>query len=702
MTRIVSLGDMQKIAKVRGGNCLSEQYVDMQTKLKWKCSEGHIWMAQPSNVRQGKWCPICAIRRNADRLRGNLEEIRTIAESKGGKCLSDKYITARIKLKFQCSNGHLWETTPERLKKGMWCPTCGILKSANSRRLSINEMQKLAKEKRGLCLSNKYIDNRTKLRWKCEKGHEWEARPSNIKNGNWCPTCAGRNRTIDDFKKIAIVHGGKCLSEKYLNSSTKLKFRCEDGHVWESAPSKIIQGRWCPICSTGISERICRKYFEIIFKEEFPKKYPRWLKNAQGNQMELDGYCKKLKLAFEYHGVQHFKTVKKWHKKKSLNQQRKDDELKRKLCGQRGIALIEVPHTIHYENMAEYILQKCKSYPHINVPKIRKKIDYRLFDVYSPHLMKEMQAIARERGGKCLSKGYISTHTKLEWQCSKGHIWRATPSKIKMGKWCPKCYDLKRGGSQRLSIDEMQAIARERGGKCLSKVYINAITKLEWKCAKGHIWEAIPASIKVGRWCPICAIKKVADLKRLPIEKMHELAKAKGGECLSDVYINSQTKIKWKCNKGHIWNATPSDIKNGNWCPFCSGRRQTIKDMHKIAKIRGGNCISKKYLGTHKKHKWVCDMGHVWEATPANIKRGTWCPICSKMKKGSFQKLTIEEMFLIAENRGGKCISKEYINVKTKLKWQCSKGHEWYAIPDNIKRGRWCPVCAKDKTQSIC
>ena len=38
-------------------------------------------------------------------------------------------------------------------------------------------------------------------------------------------------------------------------------------------------------------------------------------------------------------------------------------------------------------------------------------------------------------------------------------------------------------------------IAQERGGRCVSSVYVNSMTKLTWECAKGHQWEAIPNSI---------------------------------------------------------------------------------------------------------------------------------------------------------------------------------------------------------------
>ena len=59
--------------------------------------------------------------------------------------------------------------------------------------------------------------------------------------------------------------------------------------------------------------------------------------------------------------------------------------------------------------------------------------------------------------------------------------------------------------SRRLTIEEMQALAAKKGGKCLSTQYINSKIKLKWQCAEGHIWEATPSSIKNGgTWCTEC------------------------------------------------------------------------------------------------------------------------------------------------------------------------------------------------------
>ena len=66
-------------------------------------------------------------------------------------------------------------------------------------------------------------------------------------------------------------------------------------------------------------------------------------------------------------------------------------------------------------------------------------------------------------------------------------------------------------------------------------------------------------------------------------------------------------------------------IKKGVWCPFCVGRHKTIVDMQNLAKKRGGRCLSRSYSGKEKKLLWECSLGHRWKAVPGSIIMGTWC-----------------------------------------------------------------------------
>lgn len=46
-------------------------------------------------------------------------------------------------------------------------------------------------------------------------------------------------------------------------------------------------------------------------------------------------------------------------------------------------------------------------------------------------------------------------------------------------------------------------------------------------------------------------------------------------------------------------------------------------------------------------------------------------------------------------------MSTKYINANSKLIWQCKKGHTWEAIPNSVKRGTWCLICAFNRQKGI-
>ncbi|CAG8772214.1 4540_t:CDS:2, partial [Racocetra fulgida] len=59
------------------------------------------------------------------------------------------------------------------------------------------------------------------------------------------------------------------------------------------------------------------------------------------------------------------------------------------------------------------------------------------------------------------------------------------------------------------------------------------------------------------------------------------------------------------------------------------------------------------------------------------------------------RKLTLIDAQNIALEKGGQCFSEYYINNKSLLLWKCAKFHEWKSALCDIKKGRWCPHCAK-------
>ena len=621
----LTLKDMRTLAKSHGGKCLSKRYEGAHSNLEWECVSGHLWKATATSVRNAEtWCPKCA-----QNVRLTIEEMRTIAKSRGGKCLSKKYVNSQTKLEWECVKGHRWKSRPAHVKnRGSWCAECAGLK-----KLTIKDMQTLAKSHGGKCLSKRYLNINTKLMWECAKGHQWKAIPDTVKNrGSWCAECAGRKKlTIKDMQTLAKSRSGKCLSKTYKGAHSNLEWECVSGHRWKAPANRIKNsGTWCPECNFGVSERICKAYFQQLFGKPFPKGRPKWLTNSRGYQMELDGYCRELKIAFEHQGEQHYTT--KTHfivSDEILMQRKKDDAKKRQLCKKNGIRLISIPALYKrtaLENLQGLIYKECKRLrvrrpagmldKNINLKSVWSRIQNKEF-------IQEMQSIARSRGGKCISKFYTTKNAKLEWECAKGHRWRAIPYSVMRGSWCLDC-----SGSKMLTIEDMQKVAKSRGGKCLSRKYKGGKSKLEWECVKGHRWKSSPANVKNNEsWCPECG-----GSFKLTIKEMRTLAKSRGGKCLSKKYVNAQTKLEWECAKGHRWKAVPGSIKGGTWCPECGGSfKLTIKEMRTLAKSRGGKCLSKKYVNTQTKLEWECAKGHRWKADPAHVKnRGQWCRKCKK------------------------------------------------------------------------
>lgn len=111
---------MHLIAKKRGGTCLSNQYINSKKKLLWKCKEGHQWFSTPfSIIIRKSWCPQCA---------GNqplgMDVMYKLAKENGGKCLSSKYGNCKKKMLWECKNKHQFQSAPDSVKQGKWCPIC--------------------------------------------------------------------------------------------------------------------------------------------------------------------------------------------------------------------------------------------------------------------------------------------------------------------------------------------------------------------------------------------------------------------------------------------------------------------------------------------------------------------------------------------------------------------------------------------------
>lgn len=167
--------------------------------------------------------------------------------------------------------------------------------------------------------------------------------------GTW--TSVGKNNYINVAKNILRTDALNKLGRNNQPSLPKFS-ESEDSPIYEYPSSQKE--------SKGETE--CRRSIEKILEKPFSKARPDFLKNEVTGgiyNMELDCYNPELKIAVEYNGQQHYKFIPYFHRNKDrFINQRYRDVLKRKLCEENRVKLIEVPYTVPLPQIEEYLRKK--------------------------------------------------------------------------------------------------------------------------------------------------------------------------------------------------------------------------------------------------------------------------------------------------------------------------------------------------------
>ena len=245
------------MAAARGGQMLDDRYLGVAAYYRLRCGQGHEWEATGNSVLGGSWCRQCSDEKRSLALRDpeGLARLQAAAAAKGGVCLSKIYTTGSARYRFRCAQGHEWVATGRLVINGSWCRQC----SDEEKSLMLRDPEGLARvqaaaaAKGGVCLSETYTGVSGRYRFRCAQGHEWETQADTVLRHGWCARCAhdARRVGIEVYQEIAAQRGGQCLSQVYYDYKTKLTWMCHKGHVWQAIPGSIRQGTWCPECANA-------------------------------------------------------------------------------------------------------------------------------------------------------------------------------------------------------------------------------------------------------------------------------------------------------------------------------------------------------------------------------------------------------------------------------------------------------------------
>ena len=394
-----------------------------------------------------------------------------------------------------------------------------------------------------------------KVWWKCEKGHEWEARISHRTNMKCnCPYCSGA-RVLAGFNDLQTKYpelaeewhptknGNLKPTDITCGSSKKVWWLGKCGHEWEASISNRtgLNSTGCPYCSGSKA---------LIGFNDLQSQYPdiakEWHPTKNGDLKSTD--------------VTSASGKKVWWLGKCGHEweARVCDRVNGRGC---GYCANRILLTGFNDLQTKY-----------------------------PELAEEWHPV---KNGDLNPTDVISgSNKKFWWICQFGHEWKTSVAeRINHKTGCPFCS----GRRTIVGMNDLQTkcpdISKEwnyekNGDLKPTEVSYSSNKKVWWKCSKGHEWKTLICD-RTGRGktgCPYCSNRKIIpgynDLATISpnlvvewnFEKNKGLVDGNGADISSPDKVSpvSGSSVWWKCDKGHEWKAKISNRTNGDGCPYCS------------------------------------------------------------------------------------------------------------------------------------
>jgi len=534
------------------------------------------------------------------------------------------------KIWWKCNKcGNEWLATPRnRIKGGTGCPVCSLNKIGinhnkailNKRGSLFDNRPDLVKEwdiEKNLPLTPKDVTTGSGklVWWKCEKGHEWQARVCNRTSGSGCIYCAGQ-KSIKGENDLVTTHPellnswdfekNKDLdpSDFMAGSNRKVWWKCPLGHSWKASVSKRTDGTGCPHCyfeyGTSFPEQAILFYLSKVTKVESRKKI---------DGQEIDIYLPEFKAGFEYDGSYYHENEKSKLKEKEKN----------KIVNDNNIMLYHIKESNKNEinkdnktiyciidrdyNYLEQVIKYIEELLNLTVSKVDiqkdqisiynqyiKSIKDNNFTVTHPELLEEWDY--EKNKGLLPESLSIGSNKKVWWICKKcGSSFSTSIGRRIEYKNCPYCSAKKVNQTNCLENKYPEIMKywdyKMNNGINPSKLYYSSNKSVWWiceSCGKSYqmpVWSRIKAKTN---YCYDCKHQHIGNMNRIKsiseenslFTKRPDLVKEWDIEknlplTSKDVTVGSGKKVWWKCSIcGNEWQAVICNRTNGNGCPKCN------------------------------------------------------------------------------------------------------------------------------------
>jgi len=372
----------------------------------------------------------------------------------------------------------------------------------------------------------------------------------------------------------------------------------------------------------------------------------------------------------------------------------------------------------NYEKVINYLIEQgCDKTLHTyNIScKIRKSFSsgtaYKIWakSVKDNIQLEILNKITREKDGEFIEGRYLGAHTPHRCFCNKHKFeWLITPTNLKEGKWCPKCWEEKNAqrleiyhDKQRLTIEEVRKRIEKKGGKCLSEYYgKNNQDPILVECGEGHIFKITPSSLQQDHWCPICtdsieerrtrALFEEIFQSKFPKSRPEWLKNDDGNQMHLDGY-NKDLNLAFEHNGKQHYEGIPYFHKT-----IEDFERQQNTDLQKkeLCKIHGVSLIEIPYtVKNDQKQDFIikkCRANGI--KVPRINHKIDWRDLNIHFPE------KFEKNRKLAKSKGYSIITKSYAKRSDRITLKCDDcGHERIIIAKHLPDIKGCLKCIRQK-----
>jgi Zn finger protein HypA/HybF involved in hydrogenase expression len=323
----------------------------------------------------------------------------------------------------------------------------------------------------------------------------------------------------------------------------------------------------------------------------------------------------------------------------------------------------------------------------------------------APRNLQVLIDIATARGGKVLSTEYKNVDATYDFECSLGHNFSNSFKHVeKRGQWCPTCN--KGSKSEEICRTTFEQIFGYEFRKVRPKWLRNSRNRqmeIDGFCSELNIGFEYQGIQHFGKQFYGNSLEqRVAD-----DQLKAKLCEDNGISLFILDYRMEYSNFPKEIEKQAIsfkLNTTEYDFNKPIDFERAYIRDDRLRKLIELLKPKNIRVLSTKWIGVKDSYQFRCEVcGHEWSATGNhffNSRRVGGCKKCTMKALAGSNRLNIEEIQEYATQFGGVCLSLNYGEIKQKYKFQCSQGHVFEDIYNNMKfRKTFCPTCEGRNTK---